>query len=192
MHTGLELQRLAVMDHDPDDQENPELLSHRHKGVRDESSKLTLSHIAIGFLVAAVVVLVSVIMLGLGNKQQESLNQVPEEWKQYFVGVNKAMDRTVDPCEDFYQYACGGWINATTIPQDKSKLEKSFTVLGEQNLNILMQIAQENWPLIGDFYKSCMDIATIDKLGSSVLEQFFSLLSGLTTYSAVVFFIFAH
>jgi endothelin-converting enzyme/putative endopeptidase len=32
------------------------------------------------------------------------------------------MDRTANPCEDLYQYACGGWIKNNPIPADQSRI----------------------------------------------------------------------
>jgi putative endopeptidase len=32
----------------------------------------------------------------------------------------KLMDTTADPCVDFYQYSCGGWVKENPIPQDES------------------------------------------------------------------------
>lgn len=41
------------------------------------------------------------------------------------------LDETVDPCEDFYRFACGGFLNATTIPDDKTSME-SFSILDDK------------------------------------------------------------
>src|SRR5882672_1435361 len=43
------------------------------------------------------------------------------------------LDKTADPCTDFYQYACGTWLNRTTIPADQSEWV-SFVELYERNL----------------------------------------------------------
>src|SRR5690349_20950821 len=45
-----------------------------------------------------------------------------------------ALDRTADPCDDFYQFACGGWIKATEIPADKPLAMRSFVDIGDRNL----------------------------------------------------------
>ena len=49
------------------------------------------------------------------------------------------MDPTVDPCENFYDYACGNWIRKTPIPDSRARYSR-FEKLAEDNSIILKQI----------------------------------------------------
>lgn len=89
-----------------------------------------------------------------------------------------AMDRTVDPCVDFYTYSCGGWIKKNPIPPDQSSWG-TYGKLDDENRAQLRTILEEAAKLsagrdavtqkIGDYYASCMDEPAIEKLGAKLL-----------------------
>jgi predicted metalloendopeptidase len=89
------------------------------------------------------------------------------------------IDKTIDPCADFYQYACGNWIKHTDIPADQSRWG-SFTELFERNLATMHGILEKsavNDPnrsaidqKIGDFYSSCMDEKAVNDKGLQPLR----------------------
>ena len=102
----------------------------------------------------------------------------------------KAMDTTVDACEDFYQYACGSWQKQNSIPPDQSSWDV-YRKLYEDNLKYLRSILEEAGSLqddrdtvtreIGDFYTACMDEATVEKRGLAPLENDLNAIARLTS-----------
>ncbi len=107
----------------------------------------------------------------------------------YTPGLDvKAMDRTADPCVDFYQYSCGGWMKANPIPADQSSWSV-YGKLGQDNQRFLWGILDEvskktagrapHQQKIGDHFAACMDEAAVEKLGARPIKPYLDGIAGL-------------
>ena len=81
-----------------------------------------------------------------------------------------AIDASVSPCDDFYQYACGGWLKSTPIPDDQPAWGRSFNVIRERNETLLKEILEKSSGKLSDFYASCMNEAAGNKNGIKGLK----------------------
>jgi predicted metalloendopeptidase len=105
----------------------------------------------------------------------------------------KNLDASAKPQVDFYQYADGGWIKANPIPADHSSWG-AFDELQNNNEMILHGIldkaTEQKNPgfvekLVGDFYSSGMDLATVDAVGISPLKPEFDRIAAIQSSAEV-------
>jgi putative endopeptidase len=102
------------------------------------------------------------------------------------------MDRSVDPCTDFYHDTCGAWIKKNPIPPDQSSWDV-YGKLAEDNRRFLWGILEEaSKPSpnrssveteIGDYFHACMDEAAVEKAGASPLKPELDEIAALKSLS---------
>jgi putative endopeptidase len=103
----------------------------------------------------------------------------PPDSPSYWGFDTANLDKTCKPCDDFFQFAMGGWMKSNPIPPEYSTWG-SFTVLADRNQQGLRQILEasakadapsaSNERKIGDFYWSCMDTAAIEGAGTKPID----------------------
>jgi putative endopeptidase len=98
------------------------------------------------------------------------------------------LDKNIDPCNDFYAYACSRWLVKNPIPADRSSWGR-FNELqqrGEYIVRDILEKASVDRPgrsssqqKIGDYYATCMDESAIEKAGAKPLEQDFDSIAAI-------------
>ena len=122
-------------------------------------------------------------LLALGNAQQPSRTGKPQP-----VLDLTSMDRTIDPCVDFYTYSCGGWMKNNPIPPDQSSWS-AYGKLQDENLGRLRGILEaasasdakrdSAHQKIGDYYASCTDEKAVEAAGIEPLNRSFTSIEGI-------------
>jgi putative endopeptidase len=132
------------------------------------------------------VLLVAVWAAGQTAENVSTTNSAPKLPYRPSLDVT-SMDKSVDPCVDFYQYSCGGWKTANPIPPDRSSWGV-YSKLYEDNLVLLRSILEQAAAAkdrdavnqkIGDYYAACMDEAAVNQRGVAAIKPQLDLIAAV-------------
>ncbi|HTH54053.1 MAG TPA: M13 family metallopeptidase [Edaphobacter sp.] len=118
----------------------------------------------------------------VATAQTPAKNETPKPAEVYkpISGFDlSSIDSLVDPCNDFYKFACGKFAANHPIPSDQPEVDEFYALynVNTQSLNGILTKAAAggasrtpNEQKIGDYYKSCMDVDSIESKGLTPLE----------------------
>jgi len=120
--------------------------------------------------------------------------------KQKAIDISN-MDRSVEPARDFYQFVNGNWLKTATIPETESRWGL-FTELRDENKKslqkLLANLASREHPQgtnaqkVGDFYRTGMDSNQVEKLGLTVLRNYFEKIQAIRDHEDMLVVAAAH
>ena len=123
------------------------------------------------------------------NEKPASAPALPKDIPSFDVD---AIDKSGEPCVDFYQYSCGTWMKSNPIPPDKS-LWGRFSALSEHNMYILRDILAAapgtqtpTETMVRTFYASCMDESTIEKKGTYPMKEELDRIAAVSTKADLI------
>ncbi|HWW23513.1 MAG TPA: M13 family metallopeptidase [Edaphobacter sp.] len=139
------------------------------------------------------VALVTASACSVGLAQQGQVTSVDNKTKQVYLpipGFDKtSIDSAVDPCNDFYKFACGRFAGNHPIPADQEGVDQFYALfnVNTQSLNGILEKAaaggagrSADEQKIGDYYKACMDLDAIEAKGLAPVQPLLDEINAVT------------
>lgn len=121
---------------------------------------------------------------GNNSNSQSSICETPG-CIEAAANVLDFLDESVDPCNNFYEFACGNFLKKARIPPEKTEVS-TFSVIGDLITNQLQTILNEPLhlneskavKLAKNYYQSCMNQSIIDERGIKPLSDMLNAFGG--------------
>ncbi|KAK7127685.1 hypothetical protein R3I93_020307 [Phoxinus phoxinus] len=133
----------------------------------------------------SVALFICIVSLGLRYKESHPGMCLSEPCVTVASSVMGSLDRSVDPCQDFYNFACGGWMKKNPLPEGKSRWGP-FSNLWEHNMAVMKNLLENTsmksltkaeekaqW-----YYQACMNESKIEELGGKPLQDLINQTGG--------------
>jgi len=131
--------------------------------------------------------LAAVLLMSCGKKEAEP--SAKPGGSTFAKDVTAALDAGKDPCVDFYQYACGSWLESAKIPADRASWTRSFSTIDDRNEDLVLGILKAaaadpgtnpDTQRIGAYFGSCMDEAAVDAAGAGPIKPLLARIDAVT------------
>lgn len=111
-------------------------------------------------------------------------------YPQLAARIRSSMDESASACDDFYRYACGGWVKRARLKPSQSQVVRPFTKLATSNAALAHEILHKGdggGALLSTYYRSCMDEAAIDAAGTAPLARLLGLIDEAANIFALTY-----